>query len=143
MIAMEDATDGPDQQLAGNASDSSRGNIISSNMGDSESVSGWIYKKGNKGMIKAWKRRWFVVDRKTSSVSYFESPDQTSPKGTFNASEIFAVERTASTPNGFEVSTVSGRIYKLKTELSSEMDAWMKCFVDFTAVKFLTNDRKK
>jgi hypothetical protein len=50
----------------------------------SEPLSGWLFKRGEKGIIKSYKRRWFRQVR--NQIFYFESATSTEALGSIDLS---------------------------------------------------------
>ena len=47
-------------------------------------LEGWLEKQGVKGLIKGWKRRWFVV--KENKLFYYKTKEDVKPTGKDNSS---------------------------------------------------------
>ncbi|EGC29327.1 hypothetical protein DICPUDRAFT_99869 [Dictyostelium purpureum] len=79
---------------------------------------GWLQKKGDKGVVLLWKKRYFIVDKK--SIRYFTDQTQQEQKGSITWETISGIEFTNSALwndcRYFQIETVSKRVYYLFTE---------------------------
>jgi len=96
---------------------------------DNLSLRGFLHKKGVKGPVKAWKKRWFVHSGKR--IFYCRSADETAPLGAINIGSIISVHETQKESlkkeKGewvFEVDT-PGRTYTLAANNESTMRYWI------------------
>ena len=90
-------------------------------------------KKGEKGLIKTWKKRWFELG-KGVLLYYLSEPilgeeNARTPKGTIDLKEVTRVQRCprAEHKEGYPFSIVtSKRTYYLLAASQNEMVAWTK-----------------
>ncbi|KAK3280476.1 hypothetical protein CYMTET_11684, partial [Cymbomonas tetramitiformis] len=89
---------------------------------EEEDISGYLYKRGDKGPVRNWKRRWFSSRYPFTTLTYKESEDVTEILGEIPIAKITHVERV---PNStcFNVST-PGRVYMLKASNVHDVLVW-------------------
>ncbi|GAM21414.1 hypothetical protein SAMD00019534_045890 [Acytostelium subglobosum LB1] len=81
-------------------------------------LQGYLRKQGEKGLIKAYKKRWFI--QKDSKLFYYEKEGDTQPYGYINLLDMLSVRTIDS---GFELAT-TGRIYNLQVLRPSDLSYW-------------------
>ena len=88
---------------------------------------GWLTKQG--GMIKSWKKRWFMIDG--SLVRYFKK-ERSEEKGSFNLAA--AVEISAASPKeckkqpSLKVVIPHKRTYYIQAQSESDRQQWIEVF---------------
>eukprot|EP00028_Trichosphaerium_sp_Am-I-7-wt_P007952 CAMPEP_0168521224 /NCGR_PEP_ID=MMETSP0405-20121227/8525_1 /TAXON_ID=498012 /ORGANISM="Trichosphaerium sp, Strain Am-I-7 wt" /LENGTH=318 /DNA_ID=CAMNT_0008542395 /DNA_START=26 /DNA_END=982 /DNA_ORIENTATION=- len=85
-------------------------------------VQGWLHKKPEKGLIKKWRKRWFVLDN--GCLSYYKSDSDSSPIDSIDVKKITEV-RQGKTELLFEV-VVPGRVYFLQAASEKAHKGWME-----------------
>lgn len=87
-----------------------------------------MYKLGEKGLVKSWKKRWFIVHPNSPSlVKYQKRPGDLEELGSINLSSASAVkqsERSKGEGFAFQVDT-PGRIYYLLAPDEPAMRYWI------------------
>ncbi|KAN0036922.1 hypothetical protein ACTFIV_002245 [Dictyostelium citrinum] len=81
--------------------------------------SGWLQKKGDKGVVLLWKKRYFSVDR--NSINYYTDQTLQEQKGSILWETVSGIEFTNASMlwndcRYFEIQTVSKRTYYLFSE---------------------------
>eukprot|EP00761_Pharyngomonas_kirbyi_P008830 gb/GECH01008842.1/.p1 GENE.gb/GECH01008842.1/~~gb/GECH01008842.1/.p1 ORF type:complete len:616 (+),score=180.08 gb/GECH01008842.1/:1-1848(+) len=84
-------------------------------------VTGWLKKKGAKGIYKSWKRRFFVMEG--DRISYYEKEDSTTPKGHIDIPDIIHVLEGGG-KNAFNVVSRTKRVYELQAESPEDYSKW-------------------
>eukprot|EP01083_Nonionella_stella_P222694 794392_1 len=90
---------------------------------------GWMRKEG--GLIKTWKRRYFVL-RNGGAVSYYRDETKEDARGAFSCKELdelcfMSWGKSNDKRYGIKVNTVS-RNWKFVCQNNQEREEWMKCF---------------
>ncbi|EGC31117.1 hypothetical protein DICPUDRAFT_99321 [Dictyostelium purpureum] len=127
---------------------------------NSESVQGFLCKKGNKSLLSSasWKKRWFIlVNAPTNSndndnilLKYYKNQNDESPKGFILLSSIESIDSvttavTVATSNSttnkyfFNIKT-KNRIYNLYSDTEQERDYWI-LNLNISIVKLNDNDK--
>jgi serine/threonine protein kinase len=87
---------------------------------------GWLTKQG--GVIKSWKRRWFVIDD-NQNLHYYKTATDKATAGSVNLLGALAVRCDEETgqKNSFSVSGKNlSRTYYLFSDTEAEADDWVK-----------------
>lgn len=107
-------------------------------------LEGWLQKRGDKGLIKSYKRRYFRQNGE--NLYYYAAKEDTTALGSIPLLSVTAARITTS-PNerkkdascNFEV-VVPGRIYDLIAPTDIEAKNWVRCnyllFKDFNVIAF-------
>jgi hypothetical protein len=96
--------------------------ITPSTTPDSPFISGYLSKKGEKGFVKLWKKRFFIMDSK--EIVYY-TKENGIKKGSIKISEIINVTQ-GQAKFGLNVVSKSGRTYELQGASQSDVDKWKK-----------------
>ena len=102
---------------------------VSSNLNMDENkkgdiLCGYLTKLGVKGIIKSWKRRWFVYDHRRCLLHYYHKPQDVEALGNINiANASFNVR--ADDKAMFEISS-EGRTYQLQAPDRNTMLFWLQ-----------------
>eukprot|EP00056_Hartaetosiga_gracilis_P009653 m.139195 g.139195 ORF g.139195 m.139195 type:complete len:1159 (+) comp13164_c0_seq11:64-3540(+) len=93
-------------------------------------VMGTVQKTG--GRHRGWKKRWFVLDSKDKTFSYFDSDKMKKKKGTVEGDSIIRAfaPKNGSSKHTFAVETVD-RTYFCKCSSDEETAAWVVLFSIF------------
>jgi len=91
-------------------------------MNEDFSMSGWLKKKGEKGLIKTWKLRWFLI--REDRILYFER-ENFNQKGQFPLSQVLCVDTLQDVSCGFSIVT-TGRTYLLQAMNENEKKKWVQ-----------------
>eukprot|EP01122_Echinamoeba_exundans_P000338 TRINITY_DN10304_c0_g1_i1.p1 TRINITY_DN10304_c0_g1~~TRINITY_DN10304_c0_g1_i1.p1 ORF type:complete len:124 (-),score=16.66 TRINITY_DN10304_c0_g1_i1:157-504(-) len=86
-------------------------------------ISGWMKKKGDKGIVKGWKNRWFQ-EKDDKKIYYYESRGDTNALGAIEIASITAVSTNTEGAFGFSV-TVPGRVYYLQAFTEHDRQDWL------------------
>lgn len=94
-------------------------------------VEGYLLKKGEKGLTKSWKRRWFSLDGR--KLKYFKSPNRSEPLGHINILNVVYACTSRETSGVsknlhdcvFQVNT-SRRIYYLLAKTVEDKEHWVR-----------------
>jgi hypothetical protein len=92
---------------------------------DGNSISGYLQKRGEKGPIKGYKRRWFVFDGSAAEKQVFYYPsreDLSSHLGFIPLDQVTEIRKTANLD--FEVITPT-RTYFLQAPTEKELEQWV------------------
>nr|CAG4717296.1 unnamed protein product [Naegleria fowleri] len=81
---------------------------------------GYLQKKGEKGFVKLWRKRWFNLEG--NYLCYYEKEGGKS-KGSIGVDDILDVLPGA-TQYGFNISTTTGRVYELQCTSDQELKYW-------------------
>eukprot|EP00029_Vermamoeba_vermiformis_P008115 TRINITY_DN3704_c0_g1_i1.p1 TRINITY_DN3704_c0_g1~~TRINITY_DN3704_c0_g1_i1.p1 ORF type:complete len:292 (-),score=37.17 TRINITY_DN3704_c0_g1_i1:258-1133(-) len=92
---------------------------------------GWLKKRGDKGIVKGWKNRFFVLEADPDKLYYYRSRGDPKPLGFIELSKVFSLHKTNDGAFGFAV-CVPGRIYYLQAFSEGERAKWLEYFVDQT-----------
>jgi len=92
---------------------------------------GWLKKRGDKGIVKGWKNRFFVLEADPDKLYYYRSRGDPKPLGFVELSKIFSLHKTNDGAFGFAV-CVPGRIYYLQAFSEGERAKWLEYFVEQT-----------
>jgi serine/threonine protein kinase len=87
--------------------------------------SGWLHKQGS--LVKNWKRRWFVLDY--PHLRYYASPEDTTPKGEINCTEVTLTEKHAvavGREHCFAMYHPDRRTFFLQSEDEDQMMRWVQ-----------------
>jgi hypothetical protein len=74
-------------------------------------LEGWLKKKGDKGLIKAPKLRFFM--QSGTNLEYFVEKNTFSPQGYIDLKKISSVFQKS--PTSFHVLSTTGRTYQVST----------------------------
>ncbi|KAI9990305.1 hypothetical protein PInf_021115 [Phytophthora infestans] len=80
---------------------------------------GWLKKEGAR--VKSWKRRYFVL--RGNALSYFNSEDTGAAAKGYG--HVRAVEVNGTVTNGLDISFDNGRILRVSTRNSKDMELWL------------------
>jgi hypothetical protein len=86
-------------------------------------VSGYLNKKGEKGIVKLWRKRWFVMDQ--NSMTYYDKENGSKKKGQIATKDIVDV-LPGQTKHGFNLVARNGRIYELQAMNQDDFSKWTK-----------------
>jgi hypothetical protein len=92
---------------------------------------GWLKKRGDKGIVKGWKNRFFVLEADPDKLYYYRSRGDPKPLGFVELSKIFSLHKTNDGAFGFAV-CVPGRIYYMQAFSEGERAKWLEYFVEQT-----------
>jgi len=92
-------------------------------------VSGFLNKKGEIGIVKRWKKRFFQVEG--DEIQYFEREGEEC-KGSIKMNEIIDV-LPGQVRYGFNIVTTKKRVYELHAFSKEEMDMWVQALKALTA----------
>jgi hypothetical protein len=92
---------------------------------------GWLKKRGDKGIVKGWKNRFFVLEADPDKLYYYRSRGDPKPLGFIELSKVFSLHKTNDGAFGFAV-CVPGRIYYLQAFSEGERAKWLEYFVEQT-----------
>jgi hypothetical protein len=87
---------------------------------DPYKVCGYLNKKGDKGIVKSWKKRWFQINEDV--IGYYEQEDG-KIKGTIVIKDILDV-LPGQVKYGFNIVSSKKRVYELHAFTQSEKDIW-------------------
>ena len=118
---------------------------------DDEEISGFLFKKGAKGIVQSWRKRWFVVRKSSRVIEYYRSPNSNSePLGYIDIGNILQITSNDTNNNTkkdkkefqFQIST-QNRIYYLYATEEQIMNYWIReltqvCFLIFLKIISLT-----
>jgi hypothetical protein len=93
---------------------------------------GYLKKKGDIGLIKGWKNRFF--QEQNNKVYYYRSRGDKKSLGFIDISKIYSIQYTKDGSFGFSV-TVPGRVYYLQAFDESEREKWIQLFCQRTNLK--------
>eukprot|EP01052_Picozoa_sp_SAG31_P018817 SAG31_NODE_1348_length_8693_cov_4.345008_4_plen_192_part_00 len=87
---------------------------------------GWLLKRGAKGFVKSWKRRYFVLNS-NNALEYFTTDAKTEKKGEVDLHGCLKVRPVeASKERPFELELVfDSRLYRLAAEDQQELCQWL------------------
>ncbi len=90
---------------------------------DAQGVRGWLEKKGEKGLVRSFKRRFFrSVD---SKLHYHEQPDSPS-LGCIELSTVLSVDQSADAKKSMFCIITPGRTYALSANSEASAKAWVE-----------------
>lgn len=93
-------------------------------------VRGWLSKKGEKGLVKLYRRRWFVMDEER--IRYYRQSDEREQRGHIEVDNIRNVRRSSGSSLRFDIfmrSSAGGRVYELQADNKEEFDKWFLALV--------------
>eukprot|EP00009_Paramoeba_aestuarina_P001192 CAMPEP_0201507214 /NCGR_PEP_ID=MMETSP0161_2-20130828/943_1 /ASSEMBLY_ACC=CAM_ASM_000251 /TAXON_ID=180227 /ORGANISM="Neoparamoeba aestuarina, Strain SoJaBio B1-5/56/2" /LENGTH=253 /DNA_ID=CAMNT_0047901517 /DNA_START=75 /DNA_END=836 /DNA_ORIENTATION=+ len=87
-------------------------------------ITGFLQKRGEKGLVKSYKRRWFVFDANDGpkKVYYYHSPESKEELGSIQLSQVEEIRKTVG--NDFEI-VIPGRTYFLQATTPKEAEQWI------------------
>eukprot|EP00008_Paramoeba_atlantica_P003619 CAMPEP_0201487150 /NCGR_PEP_ID=MMETSP0151_2-20130828/11144_1 /ASSEMBLY_ACC=CAM_ASM_000257 /TAXON_ID=200890 /ORGANISM="Paramoeba atlantica, Strain 621/1 / CCAP 1560/9" /LENGTH=255 /DNA_ID=CAMNT_0047872129 /DNA_START=241 /DNA_END=1008 /DNA_ORIENTATION=+ len=87
-------------------------------------ISGFLQKRGEKGLVKNFKKRWFVFDGNDPQkrVFYYPSPDDMKELGYIQMDQVTEIRKTSNID--FEVITPN-RTYFLQSPAEKETEQWI------------------
>ena len=101
---------------------------------------GWMHKLGKAGRLTKWKRRWFVLSERTSTLTYFASNLDEKPKGVVelfdftvstadelnqNYQKIVGSTRKTLNTYCFKLTKKNARTFYIYTESKHDRREWM------------------
>ncbi len=89
---------------------------------DDGNICGYLNKKGEKGIVKLWRKRWFQMTK--DSIEYYEK-EKGALKGEIKLANIMDI-LPGSSPFSFNIISKTGRIYELQASKRDEMEKWSK-----------------
>jgi len=101
-------------------------------------VTGFLVKRGEKGLIRGYKRRWFVLNKAARTFSYYETKLSPQPIKTVALTASMSVECSKHHPSSFELVT-PGRTYYLSADTEQEMKQWVAAFCETFITCFTSN----
>ena len=105
-------------------------NLDSTN--DSNPLKGWLKKKGDRGIIKSWRNRWF--EEKEGTLAYYRQRDDNEALGVIELGSVCDIRQTNDGAFGFAFS-VPGRVYFLQAFSETERDEWLTGLVNRTGLE--------
>eukprot|EP00211_Chloroparvula_japonica_P017240 CAMPEP_0119120714 /NCGR_PEP_ID=MMETSP1310-20130426/1640_1 /TAXON_ID=464262 /ORGANISM="Genus nov. species nov., Strain RCC2339" /LENGTH=263 /DNA_ID=CAMNT_0007110215 /DNA_START=155 /DNA_END=946 /DNA_ORIENTATION=+ len=91
-------------------------------------TSGYLMKRGEKGLVKGYKKRWFVFNTEDAEKRCFYYPsrdDMVKELGFISMSTVTDIRKPASSSFDFEIQ-VPGRVYYLQAPTEKEMNVWIE-----------------
>jgi PH domain len=125
-------------QLTGDQQESLRAaRAASSAVAAASELRGWLHKKGDLGLLRTWKHRYFVLKGGASAADtrlfYYKSEEQTSSVGGHMGyvalKDVMSVDRHTQKPNGFSLVTPE-RIYVLHASSAADESRWVTALRD-------------
>ncbi|PRP75351.1 putative kinesin K39 [Planoprotostelium fungivorum] len=100
-------------------------------------LQGWLDKKGEKGLVKNYKKRWF--QQNGDKLIYYEDPSSRIELG-YITLDVFSLDKGAQNDFTFNINC-PGRIYQLKADTSTEYGYWTTGLQAYKDSKTTTNSR--
>ncbi|KAJ6235068.1 sesquipedalian [Anaeramoeba flamelloides] len=99
--------------------------------------SGWLLKKGYKGIFKSnWKRRFFVLKRNDQTLYYLKSEKyRGKATGSIDLKNIMSITETTfnDEPYGLKLALYSSkRVYQIAANSQSELESWKMTLQQFS-----------
>jgi predicted amidophosphoribosyltransferase len=102
---------------------------------EKQPLTGWLMKKGDVGLYKAWRRRFFVL-RKNRLFYFSEQPasmdDVRSANGYIGMQDVDSVILSTDVAHGFAIVTLE-RTYFLQARSDAERQSWVQRLEEVTA----------
>lgn len=87
---------------------------------------GFLDKKGDKGMIKMWAKRYFRFYQSEGLICYFKNDKTFTATGSFNLNGALLVEKSNEKAFAFNITMkVSARVWRLNAKDESTRTAWL------------------
>ncbi|PIK58152.1 hypothetical protein BSL78_04952 [Apostichopus japonicus] len=91
---------------------------------------GYMHKLGGQGMLKNWKKRWFVL-KHDGCLYYYKTQEDVDPLGAVVLTNYTLVRaRDAGKSHSFKITKYKARTYYFYTENESEMSSWAKAITE-------------
>lgn len=91
---------------------------------------GYMHKLGGQGMLKNWKKRWFVL-KHDGCLYYYKTKDEIDPLGAVVLTNYTLVKaRDAGKQHAFKISKYKARTYYFYTETEEDMNSWAKAITE-------------
>ncbi|XP_022083381.1 LOW QUALITY PROTEIN: uncharacterized protein LOC110975307 [Acanthaster planci] len=91
---------------------------------------GYLHKLGGAGMIRTWKKRWFVL-KYDNCLYYYKTEDDVEPLGAIVLSNYTVMKaRDVGKPFAFKLTKCKARTYYFYTATEDEMSRWAKSITE-------------
>ncbi|CAB3999718.1 Hypothetical predicted protein [Paramuricea clavata] len=121
-------SDGQLQEESTNMDDAENADENATKIKDSSKTKlcGFLGKLGEKGIIKTWKKRWFVFQARSCLLYYYRNPDDTTALGHINISEAtFAMNISSGRMDQFDI-CIANRVYHLQAQDQQTALYWLQ-----------------
>jgi len=103
----------------------------------SQKVAGWLEKKPDKGLVRKWKKRWFVL--KGTELSYYNSDkDKEKAIDLIDLTKMQSCSANKDAGEGAKTFgfnfTIPGRTYHLRASTESARSGWVERLKQFVPV---------
>ncbi|XP_046855744.1 TBC1 domain family member 2B-like isoform X2 [Xenia sp. Carnegie-2017] len=96
------------------------------NLPSKATLCGFLEKLGEKGLLRTYKRRWFVFEPRKCFLYYFKNPDDSYALGHINISDAtFSMDISAGRMDQFDICTAN-RVFHLQAEDSQTARYWLQ-----------------
>ncbi|XP_071942570.1 uncharacterized protein [Antedon mediterranea] len=99
---------------------------------DQAVMSGYMYKRGDSGIMQSWKRRWFVL-KQDNCLYYYKTQQDIDPLGAivlanYTVAKAFNIDK----PFAFKLKKFKAKTYYFYTQSKEEFNRWTSDITDAT-----------
>jgi hypothetical protein len=90
-----------------------------------EKMSGWLHKRPPSGLVRTWKKRWFVItlEQLDAEAKYYTTSACDDLKGCINLMELLEIRVDAADPLKFDL-VMKDRVFELQAPTTELREQW-------------------